>query len=491
MAALLAVYSPLTEWDINLTRAERAADILTNHSNYKWDDSMSAYVRSNLTNVMNESEITRLAGKTLNDLDSVEDKAMWLRVFDETHNPSMYRQALPDGRIGSHVLTRDGSLARRSWGPREQIEKAINILENGTDDNIRLALGRSHKVPNFYNDIAYPESWYPHLTADTHFGAAAQFRALSAQDRAIRDMFRSLGKASGGHVGTYPAYHQAGIAAAKALGLQPRELQSIVWETIRTMLHDKAALKDYFESIWSGRLGKLSHDQARDAGLERAGGVVKGGWQSDLETAIAGRSTYLEGDVRKSRLGQDTAESLDGRARGASSLPTSGLVESGLGTRLGSTRGFYGSNLRGRQARVLATYNPRTRIIELVRGRARAIDVYHEAGHWMHDLYKDHPSWGPILEKHYGKFDPATNREGLELFAKHLERYVAKGIAPSADMLPILEAMKRWLQQIYSQVKHGRTPDEVKNFLQHLDGPLTPEAEKVLREFDAFGSLPV
>ena len=50
--------------------------------------------------------------------------------------------------------------------------------------------------------------------------------------------------------------------------------------------------------------------------------------------------------------------------------------------------------------------------------------------------------------------------------------------------------MKRWLQQIYSQVKHGRTPDEVKNFLQHLDGPLTPEAEKLLREFDAFGSLP-
>ena len=409
MAALLAVYSPLTEWDINLTRAERTADILTNHANYQWDDTMSAYVRSNLTDFLSEEEIARLAGRTLNDLDSLTDKALWLRVFDETHNPSSYRLALPDGRIGSYVLTREGAHARRSWGPTVQIEKAIRAFEDASDENIRSLLGGSHKVPNFYNDIAYPESFYPHVTADTHVGSAALFRALSAADPAIQQMFSKRVRSGFGHVGTYSAYHQSVVDAARYLGLQPRELQSIVWETIRSMFHNKAALKQWVDQNWGG---KLSHDQARNASLERAGGVGTTEWKLDLATAREGRSTYLEGDHYSGGVEGTAAKPLDGGARGGGSRTISGFLEGGVGRPLASSRGFHGAMWSGDHAKILATYNPRTRIIELVRGRARAIDVYHEAGHWMHDLYKDHPSWGPILEKHYGKFDPATNREG-------------------------------------------------------------------------------
>lgn len=124
-----------------------------------------------------------------------------------------------------------------TWGSLKEISKAIQVLDEGSRENINQQMGLSHKVRNFYNNIVDPAN--PHsVTIDTHAVAAAHLRPLSQKDAPVLENFGQLSHAKTGTKGTYPVYAEAYRQAAKDLGVLPRELQSVTWEYIRQMFPD-------------------------------------------------------------------------------------------------------------------------------------------------------------------------------------------------------------------------------------------------------------
>src|SRR5208337_935627 len=82
--------------------------------------------------------------------------------------------------------------------------------------------------------------------------------------------------------GTYPVYHEAGIRAAKDVGVEyPRQFQSITWEGIRSLMGDEKKtpeLKKAVDIIWKRhREGDMTLDEARNMILQASGGFTKPG----------------------------------------------------------------------------------------------------------------------------------------------------------------------------------------------------------------------
>jgi len=83
---------------------------------------------------------------------------MWVRVFDEAHNPRTFDRWAPDGTTRGTALTGTGKPATASWFSLDPIAKAVSILDDGSMENIHKRLGYQHKVRNFYNNIIDPNS---------------------------------------------------------------------------------------------------------------------------------------------------------------------------------------------------------------------------------------------------------------------------------------------------------------------------------------------
>jgi hypothetical protein len=95
----------------------------------------------------------------------------------------------------------------------------------------------------------------------------------------------SRGSAISGVQGTYPLYVEAYRAAAKDLGLKPREVQSIAWEVKQRLFSFRQTGKrttSAVDAIWRDyHDGKLSIDEARkkivDESTELRGGAINWG----------------------------------------------------------------------------------------------------------------------------------------------------------------------------------------------------------------------
>ena len=94
-------------------------------------------------------------------------------------------------------------------------------------------LGNGNKVRNFYNNIVDPRSPNPYVTADTHASAVALSTPMSSEDASAIGLF------DGGQSMLYMVIKEAYIKAAEIAGIQPREMQSITWEAVRTGLNNK------------------------------------------------------------------------------------------------------------------------------------------------------------------------------------------------------------------------------------------------------------
>jgi hypothetical protein len=199
--------------------------------------------------------LDRIKGKTLAELELPGEKAMWIRTYDETHDPKQeFNRLSPDGRVLGTYYNLDGKAAKSTWQNMSAISNAITALESGGNrDIISYSMGDRHKVRSFYNNILDPDSLNEDVTMDTHaIGAALLFPSASLSTSVGQSLKTSplIGKrepgfegASGSNItgsqGTYPLWADAYRELAHELKISPRVLQSITWEGKRKLFDSR------------------------------------------------------------------------------------------------------------------------------------------------------------------------------------------------------------------------------------------------------------
>lgn len=270
-------------------------DAMSAGKDHVWDGDMDRWA----TRKFGPKAIDELRGKTYSQLTNVEDKARWIQAYDRVHQDNGFRVLGAGGRFGDFVLRKDGNRWSRMWNNRDDVAKAINILEAQTFEEISDHLGDRQKVRAFYNNIVNPWSDHKLATIDTHMVAASHFAPLSGKDIEVRAAFGNaagLSKGdSSGIRGTNPVYQEAARIAAEHLNVDPHEIQSVAWHMGKALFDPKfkkgLGNKNVVAGIWRqvGR-GELSADQARAKILELVGGVKAMPW---LDMKPSGsRSSY-------------------------------------------------------------------------------------------------------------------------------------------------------------------------------------------------------
>ena len=282
MSGVLAALSPQKDWFQNASLGERVADAVINNRNFPWSSEMEAVVKQYPVfktggRGKNAPIWESIRGKKYSELETTSQKAMWVRAYDEAHNPKTYRALTPEGDLGPIVLLKNGT-RDISWGTFNSIEKAIDALESGGDFNILSdAMGDMHKVRNFFNNIEVPFSDMGDVTIDTHAIAAALMRPLGGDDRLVAQGLGAIGgkDAKTGAKGNYGFIADDYREVASDRGLLPREAQSITWEGIRKLFDNKSdAVKQKVNRIWSrvDTEGGFTQQQALDLIESEMGG---------------------------------------------------------------------------------------------------------------------------------------------------------------------------------------------------------------------------
>jgi hypothetical protein len=292
-SAALAALSPQKDWFMNASLGERVGDIVM--ANPKGTPDMLAWARSHKDLSQDPETLQMIRGMAGRRLDRVdpEEAALFVRAYDEAHNPRNYRSILPEGYFGDFIQTQKGEPAKAAWGTYGDIDKARRAILSGGDMNvISPLLGGKHKVRSFYNNIELPfDPRFGDITGDTHQVAAAQLRPLSGTSEAVTQHLASGGPAGSvnarssavsGVQGTYGLVADATRQFAAEHGLLPRAGQSATWEPIRELFPadwKNARNATAVDDIWKAHdRGELSLDQARDAIFNLAGGIGTPEW---------------------------------------------------------------------------------------------------------------------------------------------------------------------------------------------------------------------
>lgn len=297
---VFAALSPQKDWDQNVYLAERTIEIYQTKQNEAWDDKMSAKgeqlwgPRNPAAPTPNERKkmaaVERIRGKKLSELTDPTDKAIWLRTYDEANSDRHYQHLSPDGTALGEQKNLDGSPAVAAWQGLSAIANAIEAMQsNGDRSTISRAMGDRHKVRSFYNNILDPHSPNGDVTMDTHAVGAALLRPLSGTSSAVMHNLAltppaaahppgwkaTTGSAVTGLSGTYGLWADAYRETAAELGVEPRVLQSVVWEAKRRMMPDNQRDVDRkaMEAAWQNyHAGNADLMQTQNRILEIAGG---------------------------------------------------------------------------------------------------------------------------------------------------------------------------------------------------------------------------
>ena len=314
-AGVLAALSPQNAWDNNVALANRLLDTYKNRQTFEFSPKMEAAVAKIKGGQLSKAGLGILkdiSGKTLADIaqqpmperlrkkwgedapqkwENVKaaQQGMWVRLYDEAHNSPENPMFHPNGDVVGI------SPSNRSWIGLDHIAKAIRIINDGSVENINDVMGEGNKIRNFYNNIINPNSENGHVTVDTHAVGAAHFQPFSGDDAEVMHNFGNSPKgipgapkhAATGMRGTYPLYAEAYRRAAERLGVQPRELQSMTWEGIRSLMGDEKKtpeLKAFAREQWDKVQNKeLTTKQARENIIEKAGGFSKPAWMTEAQ----------------------------------------------------------------------------------------------------------------------------------------------------------------------------------------------------------------
>ena len=289
-SGVLAALSPQMDWFKNASLGERVIDTLMTKRDVPWSSEMDAIPKrypsftsgTKNSGVPNYETWASIRGKKLSELETPLQKAMWIRAYDEAHNPKTYRAITPEGELGEIMLSASGKPMNIGWGGFGEISKAVQSAESGGDfKTISDAMGAQHKVRNFFNNIEVPYSTAGDITVDTHQIAVGAFRPLAGSDKLTDQGLGAMFKnASTGSMGNYGQQADNVRAVAADRGLLPREAQSISWEGIRGLFDAKnEKTKQMVDDIWRAYdRGDLTQEQALNMIEERMGGFKMPTW---------------------------------------------------------------------------------------------------------------------------------------------------------------------------------------------------------------------
>ena len=302
VAGVMAVLSPQKDWFQNASLAQRVIDTNLRNNGVKFTSEMRDKWATMPALEDYSEEVKRFAsrGESLDQLTDPVERALWIRLYDETFLPRNYRTIHPSGQLGEFAQAKGGKSSNIGWGSLNEIAKADQALRSGGDLNQLSALmGNAHKVRNFFNNINVPKNpRFGDATMDTHAVAAAHLQPFSGKSPEVSHVLGTglqrkdqprfyqgpKGSSVTGVQGTYGLPLDAYREAAAMRGVLPREMQSITWEAVRGMFSPaqkrNPAFVEAMRDIWSQvDAGKLTPDQARRATLERSGGITPPVWE--------------------------------------------------------------------------------------------------------------------------------------------------------------------------------------------------------------------
>lgn len=301
-SGVIAVFSPQKDWFMNVAQAEQFMELWTNSQDVVLEESL---VRAEIEGIIEAATVAdkqkrkkvdgetkeqtaerreynkaldklekekrrkiveQVIGKTIRQLDATPTLQGWgIRVLAQVTFGRNYRNLSPEGDRLGMATNDDGALSKNGWGSTNEIEKAVRIMKDGSLKNISDNLGNEHKVRNFYNNIAAPNTPYGDATIDTHAVAAAHLMPYGAKATEVGHNFGSgmNGSEVLGISGVYHLYLDAYREAAADRGILPRQMQSITWEAIRLVY--PAATKNAATLAKSQKTWKdLTDDSARN-----------------------------------------------------------------------------------------------------------------------------------------------------------------------------------------------------------------------------------
>ena len=341
-AAMLAVLSPSTDWYSNVSMAERMLDILSTRQDFAPDAKMNSVIdaiyagKSSKSWTPEDVEIVRSG--SLRDMPSDHHAAMWIRAYDEAHNPRKHRVLSPEGRFVGQPST------TTTWQSIPAIAKAVEAYRDPHPEKIARTVGAANKVRNFYNNLIAPNAArHGDVTIDTHAVAVAQLRPLSNSAPAVMHNFGlspnkkkkkipedwTGGVANNGSTGSkglYGIYADAYRELAEELGIQPRQLQSITWEAVReffpTQGASKGKMREQVDAVWSEfDKGKLTREEVYDRINTLTGGFNKPSWaRPDTADDVSSRQASYDGGVSGTGIRDAGGDGAGGRAIARSSL---------------------------------------------------------------------------------------------------------------------------------------------------------------------------
>ena len=195
VSGVYAALSPQTKWDLNVARGDRVLEIMGNPGQAFTPEmgEKLAFIRSK-TQPKLRPLVDRIAGKKLSDLENPVEKAIWIRLYDQTHLPREYNLVTPEGDFGEIAKTASGATSVMNWGSFPEIAKAVSMIDNPQMSNISRELGEAHKIRNFYNNMAAPGDRLS-TTMDTHAVAANMMQPFGGSSIPVSHNF---GSTSGG-----------------------------------------------------------------------------------------------------------------------------------------------------------------------------------------------------------------------------------------------------------------------------------------------------
>lgn len=290
VAGVYACLSPNNLWDQNVRQGDQMIDIYLTKQDEPWSDKMDTVVTDKYNDALKKAS-TLIKGKKLKDLQDPEDKALWIRTYDQANNTTAKWNGEDLGYQPFHKITPEGErqewyLTKKSkkpqgfgWTSLPLMAKAIAIMEsNGDRDVISREMGKKHKIRSFYNNILDPNSTNDDVTMDTHaidaawlmdapIAVAQNFKNVPMKKKRPQGWIAGASSSvKTGNTGTYGIYATAYRETAHELGIQPRQLQSIVWETKREWLVDiPAEYEQDISQVWDQyREGKYTIEQAQN-----------------------------------------------------------------------------------------------------------------------------------------------------------------------------------------------------------------------------------
>jgi hypothetical protein len=310
-SGVIAALSPQKDWYQNVSLADRVySGVMAGQQGTRLSPEHLAKAKELYKKETYQKDIAAISERPFAELSDTQ-KAMWVRSYDETYNDRGYDIISPVGERVGRALTNKGKEGVAAWGSNVEIAKAIRVIEDPSIENISRQMGTQHKVRNFYNNIADPNSDRGDVTIDTHAVAAGLLKPLSGTSTEVAQNFGSgAGSASSavtGAKGTFGLHADAYRNAASQLGILPRELQSVTWEAIRNVFPRSFKTQSNVEdisSVWDlHQRGKITRDQARNLIMERAGGMAESDWVKRPDSGgVAGGSPVDEGSISGSSI---------------------------------------------------------------------------------------------------------------------------------------------------------------------------------------------